>query len=276
MSKPGTRPVIISGNWKMNHESIATEAFFKELKELLATADGRAIGEATRADRLRARLYPPLLSIKAALVAREPVEWIAIGAQNVHWAKSGAYTGEISTSMLLENNIRHVLTGHSERRQYFCETDETVRGRTERALEDGLEPTVCIGETREERESGRTEQVLERQLDGVFGTTSKPQAASRALDGRVLIAYEPVWAIGTGLTATPQQAQEAHAIVRAGLARRFGAAASARTPILYGGSVKPDNIAELLACPDVDGALVGGASLKAKDYFALLLAGARA
>ena len=172
-------------------------------------------------------------------------------AQNVHWELEGPYTGEVSAPMLLELGVKGALVGHSERRQYFGETDETVRRRAETALEAGLEVIACVGETAEERESGETQRVLERQVSVV------PE------HDRLVIAYEPVWAIGTGLTATPDLTQQAHAFIKS----LHGA------PVLYGGSVKPDNAALLLAQPDVDGALVGGASLDALDFEAICLAG---
>ncbi|MBV8257417.1 MAG: triose-phosphate isomerase [Actinobacteria bacterium] len=185
---------------------------------------------------------PPYVSLAAAVEAR-----LTTFAQSVHWAPEGAYTGEISTGMLLELGVAGAIVGHSERRQFFGETDETVSMRAEAALAAGLEVIACVGELESEREAGRTEEVLRRQV-GVLPD-----------DERLVIAYEPVWAIGTGRTATPQIAQEAHAFIKSLLDR----------PVLYGGSVKPDNARELLAQPDVDGALVGGASLDPGSFAAI-------
>ena len=200
-----------------------------------------------------------------------------IGAQNVHWEKSGAFTGEVSGAMITELGIGRALTGHSERRQYFGETNETVRKRTESLLKQDFQVILCVGETRAEREAGQTFAVVEEQLRvalGIVETSVSPIA--EYLDGRLIIAYEPVWAIGTGLTATPVQAEEAHAMIRDFLNKRLDASVVTKTPILYGGSVTPENADALLACPNIDGALVGGASLKAKGFIQLLEAGARA
>ena len=190
---------------------------------------------------------PPFASLETTLAGLGEETEIRVFAQNVHWELEGAYTGEISAPMLLELGVKGTLVGHSERRQHFCETDETVRLRAEAALEAGLEVIACVGETAEERESGETQRVLERQVSAL------PEHE------RLVIAYEPVWAIGTGLTATPELAQEAHAFVKS----------LHETAVLYGGSVKPDNAATLLAQPDVDGALIGGASLDALDFEAI-------
>ncbi|OFZ72685.1 MAG: triose-phosphate isomerase, partial [Bdellovibrionales bacterium RIFOXYD1_FULL_44_7] len=190
------------------------------------------------------------------------------------WEKAGAFTGELSGPMLKEIGLDLVLVGHSERRQYFGETDETVRKRSESLLDQGLNVILCIGETKTERESGQTQAILQKQLKGAFPENGK--GATRFLDGRLVIAYEPVWAIGTGLTATPQQAEEAHQIIRKYLWDNFGLEASGKTPILYGGSVTPDNAKTLLACPNIDGALVGGASLKPDNFLALIEAGGKA
>jgi triosephosphate isomerase len=192
---------------------------------------------------------------------------IAIGAQNVHWEKSGAFTGEISGQMIKELGIGVALTGHSERRQYFGETDETVRKRTESLLEQGLQIVACIGETRTERESGQTVAVLQRQITSLF---SGQKDLGPYLDGKLSIAYEPVWAIGTGLTATPAQAEEAHQVIRKSIWDRFGMDAAGKVSILYGGSVTPENIEALMSCPNIDGALIGGASLKPEGYLSMV------
>ena len=183
----------------------------------------------------------------------------------MHWESSGAFTGEISAAMLKQVGCEWVIIGHSERRTYFGETDRTVNQRLRKALDTGIRPIVCIGETLEEREAGRMFQVLERQLEiGLNGVVLQGS-------GGVVIAYEPVWAIGTGKTATAGQVQEAHRFIRDMLARRFGRESADMTVIQYGGSVKPDNAQELLACPDVDGALIGGVSLKADQFAAVVV-----
>ncbi|MBO7368983.1 MAG: triose-phosphate isomerase, partial [Clostridia bacterium] len=181
-----------------------------------------------------------------------------LGAQNVHFEKSGAFTGEISTDMLLELGVEYVIIGHSERRQYFGETDETVNKRTLRALEAGLKPIVCVGESLEERESGKTEELLEKQIK--IGLASVEDIT------KVVIAYEPIWAIGTGKTATSEQANETIGFIRKVLGEVFGADAASKVRIQYGGSMKPTNAKELMAMEEIDGGLIGGASLKAVDF----------
>lgn len=272
------RGVLIAGNWKMNRGPREAREFFAALAPELP-AEARAAlapgadAQAGSADRLAAALFVPYLSLTAALEAAGGTG-IAVGAQNAHWEKAGAFTGETSGPMLGEIGVRWALTGHSERRQHFGESDETVRRRTESLLEQGFRVVACIGETREERESRRTEAVLERQLRALFPDPSRGAAAY--LDGRLILAYEPVWAIGTGLTATPEQAEEAHRFIREFLRLRLSAPAADRTPLLYGGSVTPENLGALLAGPNVDGGLVGGASLKPESYAALLAGGLRA
>ena len=219
--------MLIAGNWKMFKGPEAT-------REFAAAFDPPAGVDVVVA--------PPYVSLAAAVDAR-----LTTFAQSVHWAPEGAYTGEISTGMLLELGVAGAIVGHSERRQFFGETDETVSMRAEAALAAGLEVIACVGELESEREAGRTEEVLRRQV-GVLPD-----------DERLVIAYEPVWAIGTGRTATPQIARDAHAFIKSLLDR----------PVLYGGSVKPDNARELLAQPDVDGALVGGASLDPCSFAAI-------
>ncbi len=253
------RGIWVSGNWKMNHGPAATQAYFSELKSLL---NGFRPSGA-----LKSLLFPPMLSLTEAkrLGAELGVE---IGCQNVNWEKSGAFTGEVSGPMIREIGIEHALVGHSERRQHFGETDETCFKRTASLLAQGFQVMLCIGETRSEREAGQTEAVVLRQLKAVLEHSETP--VREYLDGRLTLAYEPVWAIGTGLTATPEQAEQAHAFIRQYLSKTFGPQASEKTRILYGGSVTPDNFASLLACPNVDGGLVGGASVQAKSYSALL------
>jgi triosephosphate isomerase len=266
------RGTLIAGNWKMNHGPADTEKFFSALKaswEKMLSPSTRA---AIQSKQVRCVAIPPMLSIQAALRAAsgQPVK---IAVQNVHWEQKGAFTGEVSGPMVKELGIDTVLVGHSERRQYFGETDETVRKRTESLLEQGLDVIMCIGETRSEREAGKTEAVLLKQLGAVFQEPGK--GAAKFLNGKLIIAYEPVWAIGTGLTATPQQAEEAHQIIRKFLFDRFGMEAAGKTSILYGGSVTPENAVTLMSCANIDGCLVGGASIKPESYLALVEAGGK-
>ncbi len=202
---------------------------------------------------------PPFISLTTV---RDVIEGsnIALGAQNLYWENSGAFTGKISAPMLTSAGCTYVIIGHSERRAYFHETDETVNKKIFAALAEGLKPIVCVGETLEERESEKTFDVIKRQVNNGLTNLSPEQMKS------IVIAYEPVWAIGTGKTATPDQAQEVHAFIRKLLAEMFGQATSDATRIQYGGSVKPENISTLMARPDIDGALVGGASLKADSF----------
>jgi triosephosphate isomerase (TIM) len=269
------RGVLIAGNWKMNHGPAEAEAFLRAFLEKARSALPPSAEPHLASGSLQACVIPPAISLerarKAAADAPFPVH---IAAQNAHWERKGAFTGELSGPMLQEIGVTWALVGHSERRQHFGETDESARRRTEGLLAQGFRVILCIGETRAERESGRTEEVLARQLDGAL--PERGAGAAAYLDGRLVIAYEPVWAIGTGLTATPQQAEEAHQAIRKRLWDRFGVSAAGQTPILYGGSVTPENADSLIACPNVDGALVGGASLKPESLLALLAAGARA
>ncbi len=241
-----SRPVVVAGNWKMNHGPAATRAFLDRFRELSPWGP-------------EVLVFPPALSLAAAVAERPP--GVLLGVQNVHWERSGAFTGELSVEMAREAGATHALAGHSERRQLFGETDDQV-ARKARAIRDaGLVPVVCVGETLEERRAGRLEEVLVRQLevvlDGLAGST-----------GPLLLAYEPVWAIGTGETATPEDASGAHALLRARLGSRMGEAGR-EVPILYGGSVKPDNAGELMRAPEVDGVLVGGASLDPESFAAI-------
>jgi triosephosphate isomerase len=250
------RSLFIAGNWKMNPATA-------EAAVGLAQAVKAGVGTATD---VRVAVCPPavfLHQVDAAL-AGSP---IGLGAQNMHWRPDGAYTGEISGAMLNDAGCTHVILGHSERRHGLGETDAQVNAKLHAALAVGLLPIVCIGETIEERQSDQTEDVVAGQLLGSLAGLSSAQMAG------VVLAYEPVWAIGTGLTATPVQAQAVHAFIRAWLAETFDAATAARVVVQYGGSVKPDNAEELLACPDIDGALVGGASLKPADFLGIVQAG---
>lgn len=243
--------------------------------ETVGAAWGSRISEGTtlamREGRLCAALMVPAITLERAQEARARLP-IQIGAQNAHWEKSGAFTGELSGPMLQELGIEISLTGHSERRQYFGETDLTAHKRTLSLLQQGFKVIACIGETRQERESSQTFAVLERQLRALLNPASP---IAQFCDGRLVLAYEPVWAIGTGITATPEQAQDVHAWIRSWLGKSVGDAAAQRTSVLYGGSVTPENIASLLGCADIDGALIGGASLKPDGFLSLLEAGAK-
>jgi triosephosphate isomerase (TIM) len=249
------RTLLIAGNWKMNPPARA---------EAIALAQEVKAGVGTSAD-VHVVVCPPSVYLQAVDSVLEGSP-IGLGGQNMHWETGGAYTGEVSAAMLVDAGCTHVILGHSERRHGLGETDAQVNAKLRAALAARLIPIVCIGETKEERLENRTEAVLESQLGGSLAGLSPEEMAGTVL------AYEPVWAIGTGLTATPEQAQSAHAFIRSRLAVAFGEATAARVVVQYGGSVKPDNAAELLACPDIDGSLVGGASLKAGDFLAIVRA----
>ena len=208
-------------------------------------------------------IAPPFTSLAVAAKAVEGSP-IAIAAQNLHWEREGAFTGEVSAAMIRGTGATHVIIGHSERRTLFGETNETVNKKTHAAITAGLVPIVCIGETLDQRDRNETMAVLDRQIKEGFDRVTGEQLS------RMVLAYEPVWAIGTGRNATPAQAGEAHLHIRQRLKQWFGLDASERCRVLYGGSVKPDNIAKLIAEPDVDGALVGGASLDPKSFFAII------
>ncbi len=242
------RKKLIAANWKMYKTPEETTAFFQEFLPLVA--------DHTRDEIV---VCPPYVDLQAAVAAAAGSN-VAVGAQNVHWEKEGAFTGEISVGMLNAINVTHVIIGHSERRQYFNETDDSVNRKLEVALESGLTPIVCVGEVLEEREAGLTEDVLRRQCMRAFNGISARKAA------RLTVAYEPVWAIGTGKTATPQMAADAHLVIRGEAAKAFGQEFADGLRILYGGSVKPDNATALMSEEEIDGALVGGASLDAKTF----------
>lgn len=242
---------IVAGNWKMHHGPGATRDFFSSLV-LPANAGAHEI-----------LVFPTSLSLAAALSAPGRDPRVQLGVQNIHWEDKGAFTGEVSASMAREAGAAFALVGHSERRHVFGETDDDVARKTAAAKRHGLVPVVCVGETLEERREGRVEEVILRQLDSAL-------AALASTEGRFLLAYEPVWAIGTGETATPDDAAAAHGTLRMHLDEALGPSRSTRVPILYGGSVKPDNARDLLAARDVDGVLVGGASLDAGSFSALV------
>ncbi len=241
------RKYVIAGNWKMNKTPAETAALINEMKPLLADAKCEVV------------LCVPYVDIAAAVEAAKGSN-IKIGAENVHFKESGAYTGEVSAEMLTACGVEYVVIGHSERRQYFGETDQTVNLRTLAALKGGLKPIVCVGETLEQRELGYTETLLKYQTKMALTNVTAEELKN------VIIAYEPVWAIGTGVTATDEQADEGNGFVRAAVAEMFGAEAAEEITIQYGGSMNPKNAEGLLAKTNVDGGLIGGASLKAEDF----------
>ena len=249
---PAKRRTVIAGNWKMNFTPAEATAFLNEIKPMIEGKDNCDV-----------IFCAPYVTIAAALEAAKGSK-IVIGAENVHFEAKGAYTGEVSTGMLQAIGVNTVLVGHSERRQYFGETDETVNLRTKAALAAGMRVILCMGEVKEQRLAGITNEICAMQikldLAGICAEDMK----------NVIIAYEPVWAIGTGLTATPQQAEEACAVIRATLAELYGEEVAEATTIQYGGSMNDANAAELLAQPNIDGGLIGGASLVAKKFTAIV------
>jgi triosephosphate isomerase len=241
---------LIAGNWKMNGSSAANEALVTAL----------AAGVAGAQCQVAVCVPAPYLAQVQKLVAGTGID---LGAQDVSQHESGAFTGEVSASMLRDFGTRYCLVGHSERRQYHAETDSIVAAKAQRALAAGITPIVCVGETLAEREAGRTEEVVKRQLAAVIHTNGH-------CISEIVVAYEPVWAIGTGKTASPQEAQQVHAVLRGQL--RAATAQADRVLILYGGSMNAANAAQLLSQPDIDGGLVGGASLKAADFLTIIAA----
>ena len=246
------RRAMMAGNWKMYKTPAETKAFFEVFNPLVAGATDRDIV-----------LCPPFPDLHAA-VTETAGSNVAVGAQNLYWGKEGAVTGEVSGHMLQATGCQYVIIAHSERRQYFGENEADVVRKVKAALEYGLVPIVCVGERLEEREDGRTEAVLAEMFDGGIAPLSPEEFAE------IVIAYEPVWAIGTGKTATPEMAAAAHRFIRGKVAGKFGAGAAAAVRILYGGSVKPDNVKKLMAEEEIDGALVGGASLEPVSFAAVV------
>lgn len=246
------RRKLIAGNWKMNGSLAANAVLLNEIKSELAYP---------LCDVAVCVPGPYFSQCQAALSGTE----VAWGGQDLSVQESGAYTGEVSAAMLLDFGCRYVIAGHSERRAYHAESNELVAQKVLRALKSELTPIVCVGETLADREAGRTDLIVGQQIDAVLAMIEAGDLA------KIVVAYEPVWAIGTGKTATPRMAQEVHAMLRAKLAAKNSAAA-ARVRILYGGSMKPDNAKELLAMPDIDGGLIGGAALKASDFLAIIRA----
>jgi len=241
------RNPIIAGNWKMNNTNAGAEKLIKELKPLVKNAKAEVV------------VCVPYTALATAVKATKGSN-IAVGSQNVAWADNGAFTGEISAEMLNELGVKYAIIGHSERRTMFGETDETVNKRTKQAIKNGLIAIVCIGETLQERESGAMEKVLKTQTDGAFSGIVASDLKS------VVVAYEPVWAIGTGVTASKEQAQDTILFVRKTLADLYGDTVAQTIRIQYGGSMNGKNVDELMAQPDIDGGLIGGASLKAEDF----------
>jgi len=243
---------LIAGNWKMYKTIAEAVNLTQELRENLGGVSDREIV-----------VCPPfttLLAVKNVLNGSN----IYLGAQNMHWEKNGAYTGEISPLMLLDLGCRYCIIGHSERRTYFKETDETVNKKIKAAVNSGLVPIFCLGETLQEREKNLIFQVVERQIkNGLTGLSSEQVL-------HLVLAYEPVWAIGTGKTAKPEQAEEVHRFIRHLFSQLYNQEVAEKVRILYGGSIRPDNIKELMSCPNIDGGLVGGASLEAKSFIQIV------
>jgi len=246
------RKPIIAGNWKMNKTTSEARDLAAKLIPLVSAVTDREI--------VLAPTFTALQTVSETIKGTN----LALSAQNLFWEDKGAFTGEVSAEMLLDLGCKYVIIGHSERRQYFGETDETVNKKVRQALNKGLRPIICVGELLSERETGRAHDVIDRQVAGALkGVTAAEMA-------RIVIAYEPVWAIGTGKTATPDQANEIHAFIRKGNKARYGDDVADALRIQYGGSVTPENVSALMAQPDIDGALVGGASLKPESFATLV------
>ena len=246
------RKPIIAGNWKMNNTIEETKALITGLIPLVKDAKCDVV------------ICTPYTDLATAVEMTKGTN-IKVGAENVHWAEKGAFTGEISAKMLCELGVEYVIIGHSERRQYFGETDATVNQRTIAALNAGLKPIVCVGETLDQRQKNRTKSVIKKQVVGAFANIDEEAAKN------IVIAYEPVWAIGTGVTATDEQAQETIKSIRSMVAKLYGRKFANKMRIQYGGSMNPKNVAGLMAQPDIDGGLIGGASLKAEDFSKVVL-----
>jgi triosephosphate isomerase len=245
-----SRKRIVAGNWKMNKSLEESQALITEIRGMVRDE---------HRGQSKVIVFPTFLALPSASRLLEGTG-IGLGAQNCHWEESGAFTGELSASMLRKVGVEYVLVGHSERRQYFGETNTTCAQKVKSAIRHGLTAVYCVGETLSQREDKSYFKVIEEQIsEGLFGLDRKEFA-------QVVIAYEPVWAIGTGLNASPSQAEEIHAYIRRLVANQYSEEIAADTSILYGGSVKPDNANELFLCPNIDGGLIGGASLKARDF----------
>lgn len=249
-----SRPILIAGNWKMNCGPGEAAGLLGSLTERL---DGRSAG-------VDILVCPPFVSIPAAAEILQDKEEVQLGAQDVHYEDEGAFTGEVSTGMLLELGCSHVIVGHSERREYFGETNSTVNRKLIKVLSDGMRPILCVGESLRERKGDTHRKRVRKQVEAALTGVEREKA------GRVIVAYEPLWAIGTGETATPEQAQEMHAMIRESVAERTSESVAESLLILYGGSMKPHNAASLLGQVDVDGGLVGGASLEAESFASIV------
>jgi triosephosphate isomerase (TIM) len=248
------RAAVVAGNWKMYTNAAEAEALVRGLAPLVSGVKNVEVAVCPP--------FPYLILVAKALQGTQ----VLVGGQNMHWEDEGAFTGEVSPKMLLDAGCRFVILGHSERRQFFGETDEKINKKIKKALSCGLVPIVCVGEMLAEREAGTTEKVIRGQLEGCFRSLTAGDMS------QIVIAYEPVWAIGTGKTATPEQAQDVHRFIRGWLSGAFGGETAETIRIQYGGSVKPDNAKALMSQPDIDGALVGGASLKADGFAAIVRA----
>lgn len=248
------RTYLIAGNWKMNFGPADTRSFFTDISTQTNSVSGGA----------EVLLCVPFISLESAFDASRKVQGVQVGAQNLHFDSDGAYTGEISATMLKSIGVKYVIVGHSERREYFGETDAVVGRKVTKALASGLTPILCVGEVLAERKAGEQNTVVERQLKGALAGLTSAEIA------RTVVAYEPVWAIGTGETASPEQAQEMHAFIRQQLSELASEDVAQSVRILYGGSMKPSNAGELLGQPDVDGGLIGGASMKADSFLAIV------
>jgi triosephosphate isomerase len=246
------RKPIIAGNWKMNKTSVEACDLVRKIAYAVVNVTDREVV-----------IAPPFTAIHALIDTVRDTN-IALAAQNMHWEDKGAFTGEISAEMLLDLGCKYVIIGHSERRQFFGETDETVNKKVKQALKKALLPIMCVGETLAEREAGKLNDIINRQVSGGLKDISPDDMK------KVVIAYEPVWAIGTGKTATPEQANEVHALIRQKVKSLYSADIADGLRIQYGGSVTPENVSSLMAKPDIDGALVGGASLKPESFAALV------
>jgi triosephosphate isomerase len=243
------RKKILAANWKMNLTHSEAESYLETF-----------LSEIGQVNDVEIVIIPPFTAIPALVSASEKVPAVRIGAQNMHWEKNGAFTGEVSATMLRALYVKYVIVGHSERRALFGETDEIVNRKVRAALEAGLRPIVCVGETLHERDSGQVEEVLGRQLrKGLENVVEKDLP-------EIVVAYEPCWAIGTGRSATPAEAEQVHAFIRLDLSELFGAATADRVRIQYGGSVKPENAEDLMRQKNIDGALIGGASLDPRSF----------
>jgi triosephosphate isomerase len=246
------RKFVIAGNWKMHKTNTEAEQLAEAIK-----------GKTTSIEKTQMIICPPATALTTVSSVVKGSQ-IAVGAQNMYWEDQGAFTGELSSEMIKSTGATYVILGHSERRQYFSETDETVNKKALHALRTNLNPIVCIGESLEQREQGITNDVIDKQINGALKDVTADQMT------RIILAYEPIWAIGTGKTATPDQAQDVHAFIRSKLQTMYDAATSNSVIIQYGGSVKPTNASELLSQEDIDGALVGGACLEAESFSGII------